>query len=196
VPIASAEGNGNTGDGGTTRPGDGNNTGPKLGNPANGGSGQNPNDGNPPAAGPNVIGGTNQGGSSGGVTSPALGVFGTKESKRPAPAPLSRLLGNKDFLIYIDCYDDHVNVFPGGMSFRWTTSNMKLTDAAFAQAVAKLIERRQASVRPGEPPYRPLICFRVDPDGRHCYLHVYPLLEQLRVPMTRENIEEQTAGSK
>ena len=138
--------------------------------------------------------GTPNGGGDGGPRiGPPSTSFGNvgNPSKKPAPPPLSRVLGNKDFVIFVDCYDDHVNIFPGGMSFRWNTTNMKTTDSAFSQAVANLIERRQASVRKGEPPYRPVICFRVGPDGRHSYLHVYPLLESLNVPMTRENVVEQ-----
>jgi hypothetical protein len=112
-----------------------------------------------------------------------------KTPKKDVAGPvLSRMLGNKDFLITIECYSDFVNVSPGGMSFRWTASNMKSADQAFAKAIAKLIERRQASVRAGEPPYRPVICFRVTADGRPMCLHAYPLLESLHVPMTRENV--------
>jgi hypothetical protein len=124
---------------------------------------------------------------------PSFGNLGNpaKAPKKISSTPaLSRLLGNKDFLITINCYNDHVDVFPGGMSFRWTAANVNATDQAFAQAIANLIERRQASVRPGDSPYRPLICFRVTPDGRPSCLHIYPLLEPLHVPMTRENIVE------
>jgi hypothetical protein len=121
---------------------------------------------------------------------PSFGGNTAKTAKRASTPTMSKLLGNKDFLITIDCYNDHVSVSPGGMSFRWTAANMTTTDQAFAQAVANLIERRQASVRPGEPPYRPLICFRVTPDGRPSCLHAYPLLESLHVTMTRENVVE------
>ena len=106
-----------------------------------------------------------------------------------APAsPLSKMLGNKDFLITIDCYDDRVNVFPGGYSYRWTATNIQATDQALTQAVANLIARRQASVRAGEPPYRPIIRFQVYAGGLQNLYHVHPLLEPLRVPMTRENV--------
>jgi hypothetical protein len=45
-------------------------------------------------------------------------------------------------------------------------------------------------VRPGEAPYRPVIRFQVSKEGLRSYFHAYPLLEPLRVPMTRENVEE------
>ena len=53
-----------------------------------------------------------------------------------------------------------------------------------------LVDRRQASVRPGEPPYRPLLRFQVHPDGLRGYYFAYPLLERLRIPMSRENLDK------
>ncbi len=167
-------------------------------NPGNGPAGQG-NSGGAPGT-PNTTGQRGQGGgqpsagnSEGGDPSGLPTTFGNTDKtpkKAPAGPILSRLLGNKDFLITIECYSDFVTISPGGMSFRWTAANMKSADKAFAQAIANLIERRQASVRAGEPPYRPLICFRVTADGRPMCLHAYPLLEPLHVPMTRENVVE------
>ena len=56
-----------------------------------------------------------------------------------------------------------------------------------------MIARRQATVRPGEPPYRPMIRFRVLPDGLRTYHLAYPALEALHVPMTRENVDPEEA---
>ena len=120
-----------------------------------------------------------------------LQSFGTDETQKPAPAPpLSRLLGNKDFIITVDCYADHATIFPSGLQYRWNASNASANDEALVQTVTNLIARRQASLRPGEPPYRPIIRFQVAADGLRTYLRVYPLLEHLRVTMTRENVEE------
>ena len=130
-----------------------------------------------------------------GVADPPAGDRGPKlppavvSDPRPAP-PVGRVIGNKDFVITIDCYADHVNVFPGGQMFRWKSADTKATDQAFVQAITSLIARRQASVREGEPPYRPVIRFQVSADGLRGYYHVYPLLEHLRIPMTRENVED------
>jgi hypothetical protein len=57
------------------------------------------------------------------------------------------------------------------------------------ELIRQLIARRQATVRPGEPPYRPMIRFRVRPDGLRTYYLAYPVLESLQVPMSRENVE-------
>lgn len=136
-------------------------------------------------------GGTESDGSPALSTVKGVPTFGAGAAKKPPPvSPLSKMLGNKDFVITIDCYTGHVTVFPSGLQYRWTSTNAVATDQALIQTVTNLIARRQASVRPGEPPYRPLIRFQVSADGLRTYLHVYPLLEHLRVPMTRENVED------
>ncbi len=106
------------------------------------------------------------------------------------PPPLGRILGNRDFVITVDCYADHVTVFPGGTQFRWKTADIAATDQQIASLVKNLIARRQSSVQPGEPPYRPQVRFQVSRDGLRTYYHVYPLIEPLRLPMTRENLED------
>ena len=177
----------------------------QTGDPSGAGSGSNggaqnpnPNTGAPssPGAtgGSGSIGGGDGSGPSNPYDRPLPALFGegpTKKNKpAPAPSPLSKMLGNKDFIITIDCFGDRVAVFPGNAPFRWASANTQATDQALAQFVATLIERRQASVRPGEPPYRPLIRFQVSAEGLRSYYHVYPLFERLGVPMTRENVAE------
>jgi hypothetical protein len=72
-----------------------------------------------------------------------------------------------------------------------SASLLKSEDASnpLLEVVQQMIARRQATVRPGEPPYRPMIRFRVRPEGLRSYYLAYPALEPLHVPMTRENIE-------
>ena len=53
-------------------------------------------------------------------------------------------------------------------------------------ALRSMIDRRQATVRSGEMPYRPQIRFQVYPDGFRAYYLAYPALELLQVPMTRD----------
>ena len=52
-----------------------------------------------------------------------------------------------------------------------------------------MVARRQASVRPGEAPYRPQLRFLVRPDGLRSFHLAYPALESLRLPMTRQDID-------
>lgn len=112
------------------------------------------------------------------------------DAKKPAPPPVSRILGNRDFIITIDCYADHATVFPSGLQYRWSGPNPNASDKGLVDAVSNLITKRQATVRTGEPPYRPLIRFQVSPDGLRTYLRIYPLLAPLNVMMTRENVQE------
>jgi len=121
---------------------------------------------------------------------PDFGNTPAPAKKAPAAPPLGRVLGNKDFVITIDCHGDHVSVVPGGMTFRWNTANVKATDQALVQAIKNLIAKRQASVRPGEPAYRPIIRFHVSAEGLRTYYQAYPLLESLGVAMRRENVDD------
>ncbi len=100
------------------------------------------------------------------------------------------VLGNRDFVITIACFSDHVTVYPGGKQHWWKGNNAALTDKAFVTNVESLIAGRQKSVQSGQPPYRPLIRFQLAPDGMGSYLHVYPQLRSLGVPMTRENLDD------
>jgi hypothetical protein len=157
-------------------------------NSGSGGTGQ---PGSNSSDGAGTPGNGNSGGSSEGPAIRSFPPFGADTGKKPAPAPpLSRLLGNKDFIITIDCHNDYVTVNPGSLTYRWTATNLQATDQALTQTITNLIARRQASVRSGEPPYRPLIRFQVPSEGLRTYYHVYPILEHLKVPMTRENVAQ------
>ena len=52
-----------------------------------------------------------------------------------------------------------------------------------------MIDRRQATVRPGDLPYRPQIRFLVWPDALRSFHLAYPALEGLAVPKTRQNLQ-------
>jgi hypothetical protein len=108
---------------------------------------------------------------------------------QPTP-PVSRLIGNRDFIVVVACSADRATVNPGGAEFRWPSQGSPATDLSLARHVQQLIQNRQRTVRPGDPPYRPLIRFHVAPDGLRTYYRAYPPLEPLGVSMTRENLEE------
>jgi hypothetical protein len=117
------------------------------------------------------------------------------KSSRPAPPPSFRLNGNRDWLINVECAADAVVLQP---------TRLRVETAALApggrgaealqQAVQQLIARRQATVRPGEPPYRPMIRFLLRQDGLRTYYVVYPVLGALGLPMTRENLQPEEAA--
>jgi hypothetical protein len=109
---------------------------------------------------------------------------------RATPLRPGLFTGNRDWIISIECTADALVLYPSGQRIapaepgRPESGNNPLLEA-----VQRLIARRQATVRPGEPPYRPIIRFRVRPDGLRCYYLAYPALEALHLPMTRENMD-------
>jgi hypothetical protein len=112
--------------------------------------------------------------------------------KKPTrPLPFTGLLsGNRDWIISVECHADAVVVLP---------SRQRIPTAQFAgsqhgsnplrELVEQMIARRQGSIRAGEMPYRPMIRFKVWPEGVRTYYLAYPVLEGLRLPMRRENAE-------
>ena len=114
---------------------------------------------------------------------------------RPPASAFGRVFGNRDYALTVECFDDLAVLYPSGQTFTMkgnqdlAKSEQTKIDETLVRAVLQLISRRQATVKAGEPPYRPLLRFQVHPDGLRTFLHVYPLLENLRIPMTRENLE-------
>lgn len=109
----------------------------------------------------------------------------------PRPVSLGHMLGNRDFILHIICLENEAILKLTGERFSVEGSAAEQSRSAqeLADKVQKTIARRQASLRSGEPPYRPILRFQVHPGGLRSYYRVYPLLETLRVPMQRENIE-------
>jgi hypothetical protein len=119
-------------------------------------------------------------------TPPILGV--SKSTKKPARLP--RLTGNRDWIILVECNAEGVSL----PSANVTLSRADLAQDAkkvngMLQAVQKVIERRQAAVRPGEPAFRPQLRFVVEAAGLRTYHLAYPILETLKLPMTRQDLE-------
>jgi hypothetical protein len=114
----------------------------------------------------------------------------SKRTVRATPLRSGLLMSNRDWIIPIECTADALVLYPSGQ--RIAAAELVKTDSGnnpLLETLQRLIARRQATVRPGEPPYRPSIRFRVHPDGLRCYYLAYPVLEALHVPMTRENVD-------
>jgi hypothetical protein len=104
--------------------------------------------------------------------------------------PLGRLLGNRDWIIFVECSRQAVVVKQGKQ--RFTVETLEAAPNGphpLTEAVRQMIARRQATVRAGEPPFRPMLRFQVQPEGLRTYYLAYPLLAPLGVPMARENVE-------
>jgi hypothetical protein len=98
--------------------------------------------------------------------------------------------GNRDYIILVECKADAVVLYPFGTSFSADSLAPGNGGGQFLQeAINRLIARRQATVRPGEQPYRPQVRFLVRPDGLRSMHRVYPVLEALHIPLTRQNLD-------
>jgi len=128
------------------------------------------------------------------VQGPALDAgllpSGGKPSRYPAPPRPMRLVGNRDWVIPIECRADGILLRNAGQKIPLTAlTGTAAADNPLLQSLKQTIARRQASVRPGEPPYRPQARFLIYPDGLRTYYLTFPLLEPLGIPLTRQNVE-------
>jgi hypothetical protein len=117
------------------------------------------------------------------------GLPGAKHGPSNVPAPpLGRVLGNRDWLIYIECTGDGVVVKHGNRTFPLDSlSTQTKAEHELVKCLREIVARRQATIGPGELPYRPVLQFVVHPDVFRAYYMAYPLLDALRLPMQREN---------
>jgi hypothetical protein len=114
---------------------------------------------------------------------------------RPAPVRPARLIGNRDWVIPIECLADGVVLRSAGKKFPLASfAGVGADQNALLLTVRLMIVRRQASVRPGDPPYRPQVRFLLHPDGLRTYHLAYPALEPLGIPLTRQNVETPPEG--
>lgn len=115
--------------------------------------------------------------------------------KRQAPPVVLRSQSNRDLSITIECRADSIYLAPTRQDWQvdHARGTMKGTPG-LSEAVTQWVERRQKSVQEGQYPYRPQIRFRVYPDGFRTYYRVYPELEKLGFPMSREIIYRETAA--
>ena len=118
------------------------------------------------------------------------GITPTRKPSTSRP-PLLRpgvMNGNRDWIIGLECHGDTILVYPSRKAFTVTDLEGGRAPALLQATIRDMIARRQASVLPGEPPYRPLIRFLVRPDGLRVYYVAYPLLEALHLSMGRVDI--------
>jgi hypothetical protein len=157
-----------------------------------------------PGGGGGSSGGGGDSGDSGGYSSsnmnrlapPNLPGNTPKYVARPQPSPVpSRLAPNRDWVIVLDCQETAV-VLPGGVQKVLTSALNRSNDPndnPLLSVVKQMIDRRQASVRPGEAPYQPQIRFLVRPEGLRTYYLAYPALDNLPVPKKSERVDPDPA---
>lgn len=89
----------------------------------------------------------------------------------------------------MECRAEEVVLYPARQEFPLRTLILGAEGNPLRKAIQTMIERRQASVRPGELPYRPQVRFLVGPDALRTFHLAYPALEGLAVPKTRQNLQ-------
>jgi hypothetical protein len=116
-------------------------------------------------------------------------VAGGRRSVPSDPRPPERYTGNRDFIIRVECNGEGI-VCPAGGAHQLSLSALQRGDGTvqLQKLVREMIERRQATVRPGEVPFRVQVRFLIRPDGQRSYYLAWPALEALQVPMTCANI--------
>jgi hypothetical protein len=123
---------------------------------------------------------------------PAVGLPSSplEKNPRPAKAATPRLMGNRDWFIAVECTAQGAVLHPSGQSVTLAELLRGAGVEPMAESIRQMIARRQATVRPGELPYRPMLRFVVRPDGLETYYRLYPLLGPLGLPMYRQSLEQ------
>jgi len=124
-----------------------------------------------------------------GPRNPLARPGGPEELEKPS-RPL-RVASNRDWVILVECTADAV-ILPGtGQRFDLAQLRLRTgNDNPLLQAVRTVIARRQATVRPTEPEWKPQLRFLVHTEGLRSYYAAFPALEPLRLPMTKQNRDE------
>ena len=92
-------------------------------------------------------------------------------------------------MIYIECRADSLVLYPSRQEIFLKDLGGSATNNPLLVAVQQMISRRQAGLRPEDPPYRPQVRFLLRPENLRTLHAAYPALEALPVPKTRQNLE-------
>jgi hypothetical protein len=106
-----------------------------------------------------------------------------------APLVLSKVMGNRDWNINIDCATQGITLLVTQEDYSLATLQAKAPgEHPLHKVVRELIARKEATVRPGEPPYRPILYFEVPPGCWRTYFLAQDLLADLQLPAVRRNV--------
>ena len=115
---------------------------------------------------------------------------GAKPARRPVVLRPAHLGGDRDWIIYVECKPDGLVLYPSRLVVPLSAlPSRSASNNPLLLAVQQMINRRQATLRPEEPPYRPQVRFLVRPETVRAYHVAYPALEALPVPKTRQNLD-------
>jgi hypothetical protein len=111
------------------------------------------------------------------------------KTERPAPSLRpARLVGDRDWIVFVECKPEGVVVYPTRLLVPTSALAHPSGGNPLMQSIQQLIDRKQATVRAGEPPYRPEVRFLVHPDAGRTYHLAYPMLDNLAAPKTAQDL--------
>ena len=120
-----------------------------------------------------------------------LPELGPRKSSAPTPLRAARLFADRDWVIYVECKFEEILVHPNRLIIPTSLLASEEGVKRFVQEIDKIIQRKQSTVRSGEPPYRPEVRFLVWPDGLKPYHLSYPALQLAGIKQKRQNLESE-----
>lgn len=120
-----------------------------------------------------------------------LPELGPRKNSTPTPLRAARLFADRDWVIYVECKFEEILVHPNRLIIPTSLLASEEGVKRFVQEIEKIIQRKQSTVRLGEPPYRPEVRFLVWPDGLKPYHLSYPALQLAGIKQKRQNLESE-----
>ncbi len=111
-----------------------------------------------------------------------------KAARSPAPLRPARLSGDRDWIVFVECKAEGVVVYPMRLVIPVSALAGPAGSNQLSQSVRQLIDRKQATVRPGDAPYRPEVRFLVHADAGRTFHMAYPTLDALAAPKTAQTL--------
>jgi hypothetical protein len=112
-------------------------------------------------------------------------------SRPPIPLRPALLNGDRDWVIYVECLPEEIVLYPSRRHFSVDSLAHSSGHNPFHRAVRQMIERRQATVAPGDFPYRPEVRFLIHPggDSERTFHLAHPVLAGLPLRARRQNLQ-------
>jgi len=109
-------------------------------------------------------------------------------SSRPRSLRPAVVMGDRDWVIFVECRENSVVVYPSRQEIPVSYLSRDPNNPLM-RLVQQMINQKQASVRPGDLPYRPHISFLVRPEYERSYNQSFPSLDMLTEPKSRRTLD-------
>lgn len=118
-----------------------------------------------------------------------LPELGPRKSKTPPPLRAARLFAERDWILHVECRFEGVILHASKKFYSAEALATETGSRSFLGEIQALIDKKQASVRAGDPPYRPQVRFLIWADGPRSYHLAYPLLHKAGIWQTAQQLE-------